>query len=467
MLNPGVVLNGRYRLEKHLATGGMSEVWRATDTTLGRTVAVKVLLPNLLSDPGFAARFRAEAMTLASLRHPGVVDIFDSGEERLSEGRRVLYLVMEYVAGEPLSRRIARVGRLDPRETLSLVAQAAEALHAAHGKGIVHRDVKPSNLLIKANGTVKLVDFGVARSAAASNLTGTNAIVGTALYMAPEQARGLPVSAATDVYALGAVAYHCLAGRPPFPGTNPVEVAVRHLNDVPAPLPADVPPAVAQVVKRALAKDPADRYPNAAALAADARAVLAGRPPAARRTKVAVREAPAARTRTLTTVGHRPALSRAGAAARRRAALVAAGMVVVAGLTGALAIAPDADAPTGRAPAPAAPSIAPSPEGRSEPAAGRGDPTPTSSPAGVSARPTRSSSPTPAPTTSRPAPRPTAPTTAPTPTTPPPEPAPSDTSSPPPPPTTDTPTAPTTPPEESEVVPIGNSAAGSAPPGQP
>lgn len=459
MLSPGLVLSGRYRLEKHLATGGMSEVWRATDTTLGRTVAVKILLPNLLSDAGFTARFRAEATTLASLRHPNVVDIYDSGEDELPGGRRVLYLVMEFVAGEPLSRRIARVGRLRPDETLSLIAQAAEALHAAHRKGIVHRDVKPSNLLITPKGTVKLLDFGVARSMAISSVTGTNAVVGTALYMAPEQARGQPVSAATDVYALGAVAYHCLAGRPPFPGSNPVEVALRHLNDVPEPLPADVPSSVAAVVERALAKDPAERYPDAATLAADIRTLLAGR---------RIRLSPAAsiggdttRTRTLTAVDHRPVTSRRPRATGRRvAAALAGGVVAVVGLAGALAITPHADAPTERAPAPAPATTEPTRK-LSEPVSGRGTSTPVGGQAGMSAPPTRSPSTSPSPTPTR-----TTRPSTPRPTTPPPStPASSSpaqpTTSPPPPPTAETsnPADPTTPPEGSpELVPIGNTA---------
>ncbi|WP_244933334.1 serine/threonine-protein kinase [Micromonospora tulbaghiae] len=280
MLSSDVVLSGRYRLDDRVATGGMGDVWRATDLVLGRPVAVKVLLPALASDPDFIARFRSEARIMASLRHPGVVQVFDCGEDDLPGGGRADYLVMEFVAGEPLSRRIEAAGQLEVVETMSIVAQVAQALHAAHGRGIVHRDVKPSNLLVQDDGTVVLVDFGVARSTNVTSITSTNAVPGTALYMAPEQAAGRPVSGATDVYALGAVAYCCLTGSPPFTGDNPLQVAVRHLDDEPPELPAEIPASVRELVSRALAKDPADRYPSAAAMADAARAARTDSPTA-------------------------------------------------------------------------------------------------------------------------------------------------------------------------------------------
>ncbi|MEH0936444.1 serine/threonine-protein kinase [Micromonospora psammae] len=274
MLSSEIVLSGRYRLDERVATGGMGDVWRATDMVLGRQVAVKVLLPALVSDPDFIARFRAEARIMAALRNPGIVQVFDCGEDQLPDGDRADYLVMEFVEGEPLSRRIEAAGHLDVTETMSVVAQAAQALHAAHAGGIVHRDVKPSNLLVQADGTVVLVDFGVARSTNVTSITSTNAVPGTALYMAPEQASGRPVSAATDIYALGAVAYCCLTGGPPFTGDNPLQVAVRHLDDEPPELPAEIPAAVRALVSRALAKDPADRFATGAEMAAAARAAL-------------------------------------------------------------------------------------------------------------------------------------------------------------------------------------------------
>ncbi|MEV0807677.1 serine/threonine-protein kinase [Micromonospora sp. NPDC050200] len=274
MLSSEVVLSGRYRLDERVATGGMGDVWRATDLVLGRQVAVKVLLPALVSDPDFIARFRAEARIMAALRHPGIVQVFDCGQDRLDDGGRADYLVMEFVEGEPLSRRIEAAGHLDAAETMSVVAQAAQALHAAHAGGIVHRDVKPSNLLVQEDGTVVLVDFGVARSTNVTSITSTNAVPGTALYMAPEQASGRPVSPATDIYALGAVAYCCLTGGPPFTGDNPLQVAVRHLDDEPPALPDDIPAPVHALVSRALTKDPADRFATGAEMAAAARAAL-------------------------------------------------------------------------------------------------------------------------------------------------------------------------------------------------
>ncbi|MET7374410.1 serine/threonine-protein kinase [Micromonospora arida] len=286
MLTRGVLLGDRYRLGERVATGGMGAVWRGTDVLLEREVAVKVLLPSLVADAEFTARFRAEARMLAALRHPGVVPVHDVGQAALDDGSQVDYLVMEYVEGEPLSARVRAVGRLDPATTMSVLAQAADALHTAHLAGIVHRDVKPGNLLVKADGRVVLVDFGIARSRDMAGLTAANMVLGTASYMSPEQATGQPVSYATDIYALGAVAYFCLAGQPPFHGDNPLAVALRHAQEDPAALPADTPPAVAAVVARALAKRPEDRFGSAAELAAaaaDARdATLASIPVSAR-----------------------------------------------------------------------------------------------------------------------------------------------------------------------------------------
>ncbi|SCL37793.1 serine/threonine protein kinase [Micromonospora rhizosphaerae] len=261
------MLSDRYLLSERIATGGMGAVWRCTDTLLGREVAVKVLLPSLVADPEFTTRFHGEARMMAALRHPGIVQVHDFGSATLADGSQVSYLVMEYVDGEPLLTWIRRAGHLDPASTMSVVAQAAQALHAAHGAGIVHRDVKPGNLLVKRDGRVVLVDFGIARSATMAGITAANMVLGTASYMSPEQAAGQPVSPATDVYALGAVAYYCLAGRPPFDGENPLQVALRHVQDEPAPLPPGTPPAVIEVVRRALAKSPADRFPGAAAMA--------------------------------------------------------------------------------------------------------------------------------------------------------------------------------------------------------
>jgi len=270
MLSPGVLLGGRYHLDERIASGGMGDVWRGTDEVLGRTVAIKVLLPALLEEPGFAERFRGEARTMATINHPGVVDIYDYGADQ-----SIMYLVMEYVEGDALSRTLSRVGRLTPARTMALVAQAADALQAAHDKGIVHRDVKPGNLLVRPNGTLVLTDFGIARSAMAAQLTAAGSVLGTASYLSPEQAAGSTASPASDVYSLGVVAYQCLAGHRPFEGENPLEIALKHVRETPRALPADTPPVVRQIVERAMSKDPAARWPTAATLAAVARQAAA------------------------------------------------------------------------------------------------------------------------------------------------------------------------------------------------
>src|SRR3954471_20476094 len=245
----------------------MGDVWRGTDVVLGRVIAVKVLRTAMLSDPEFAARFYGEARMMAAFRHPGVVEVYDYSAGDAGDEDQCAYLVMAFVDGEPLSARLKEQGQLAAGETMSIVAQAADALHAAHENGTVHRDVKPGNLIVKPNGTVILVDFGVARSAAVTSVTGLNAIVGTALYMAPEQVAKGNVSPATDIYALGAVAYHCVAGHPPFDGDNALQVALRHLDDKPEPLPAHVPPQVRELIARAMAKQPTDRFQSAAEFA--------------------------------------------------------------------------------------------------------------------------------------------------------------------------------------------------------
>src|SRR4051794_16577063 len=251
----------------------MGEVWRGDDLLLRRGVAIKVLLPTLTADAEFIARFRREARVMAALRHRGIVQVYDYGENAVVDGRRLDYLVMEFIDGTPLSKRIEAAGRLSVAETMTMVAQVADALQVAHEAGIVHRDVKPSNLLVRPGGALVLVDFGVARSTAMEGLTGTNVVLGSAHYMAPEQAEGKPVTAATDVYALGAVAYCCLTGRPPFVGENPLQVLTQLVLGEPPALPAEGPPQVAAVVMRAIAKDPARRFASASALAGAARGV--------------------------------------------------------------------------------------------------------------------------------------------------------------------------------------------------
>ncbi|MEV6929869.1 serine/threonine-protein kinase [Dactylosporangium sp. NPDC051485] len=268
VLQPGDVLGDRYRLDEFVASGGMGQVFRATDKTLTRTVAVKVLLPGHVSNAEFGRRFRSEARLMASIGHPGVVGVYDYGET--PEG--TLFLVMAFVNGRPLGELINEAGTLPVGRTLAIVAKAADALQAAHERGIIHRDVKPGNLLVGEKGAVTLVDFGVARSAEVTAVTKVNAVIGTALYMSPEQASGDPISPASDIYALGVVAYHCLTGTPPFTGNSPLEIAIKHLQDEPPPLPETVPAATRALVERAMNKDPKERYPTAAAMAAAARA---------------------------------------------------------------------------------------------------------------------------------------------------------------------------------------------------
>ncbi|MFD0576921.1 protein kinase domain-containing protein [Dactylosporangium darangshiense] len=270
MPSEGDLINERYRLDARIAAGGMGEVWRATDTLLGRSVAVKLLHDDRSGEREFQTRFHHEARSMAALRHPGIAAVYDYGGDGSGA-----FIVMAFIDGVALDRRIAEEGRLDAPTTMSVVAQAARALEAAHEAGIVHRDVKPGNLIVQPDGTVVLVDFGVARYAALASVTATNDVVGTALYIAPEQVSKRPTGPATDVYALGAVAYHCVAGHPPFMGDNPVAIAVHHLNDEPPPLPADVPAPVRDVITTAMDKQPSRRYPSAAAFAIAAEAAAA------------------------------------------------------------------------------------------------------------------------------------------------------------------------------------------------
>ncbi|SDI03532.1 serine/threonine protein kinase [Sinosporangium album] len=277
MVAQGTTLAGRYRLDTRLGAGGMGEVWRGEDTVLARTVAVKVLLPGRTDDPGFVARFQGEARAMATINHPGVVDVYDYGVTQVAGAGATAYLVMKFVDGEALDRLLARLGRIAPEPAMELIAQAASALQAVHDQGIVHRDVKPGNLMVRSDGTLVLTDFGIARSDSASRLTDAGMVLGTAAYCAPEQAEGAPVTEMVDIYALGVVAYECLAGHRPFDGDTPVTIALKHIREDPPPLPADIPPAVRRLVGQALSKDPARRFPTAAAMsAASSAAALPG-----------------------------------------------------------------------------------------------------------------------------------------------------------------------------------------------
>jgi eukaryotic-like serine/threonine-protein kinase len=271
-------LGGRYALHSLLATGGMGQVWRASDVLLDRLVAVKVLRSEYTGDPTFLARFRAEAQHTARLVHPNIAALHDYGEVVAADGECLAYLVMELVEGEPLSALLTRCGRLDPQRTLDIVRQTAAALAVAHAAGVVHRDVKPGNVLVGWDGVVKITDFGIAWSASSVPLTRTGQVVGTAHYLSPEQAEGGKAGPASDVYALGAITYECLAGRRAFDGESPVQIALAQIRDEPEPLPDDVPEPMRTLVARAMVKDPALRFPDGAAFRAAADSVRAGRP---------------------------------------------------------------------------------------------------------------------------------------------------------------------------------------------
>ena len=273
----GRILDGRYRLGSLLGVGGMARVYLASDRVLERQVAVKVLSPPYAQDPVFVERFRREARSAASLSHPNIVAVFDSGSDAGEH-----YLVMEYVAGQSLAELLADQGRLAPRRAAELGVEVCAALAAAHAQGLVHRDVKPANVLVGAEGRVKVADFGIVKAAATVTLTGNGTVLGTAAYLSPEQAQGGPVDARSDLYSLGCVLYELVTGAPPFGSgadSSPVAVATRHLHQPPEPPSAHNPQVDASldaVVLTALAKDPARRYQSASELQAALERVLAG-----------------------------------------------------------------------------------------------------------------------------------------------------------------------------------------------
>ena len=267
----GVTFGGRYELDSRIAIGGMGEVWEATDHVIGRTVAIKILKDEYMGDPGFLERFRAEARHAALVNHEGIASVFDYGEEAGSA-----FLVMELVPGEALSTILERDGSLSTDKTLDIVAQTSAALQAAHAAGLVHRDIKPGNLLITPDGRVKITDFGIARIADQVPLTATGQVMGTVQYLSPEQASGHPASPATDTYSLGIVAYECLAGKRPFTGESQVAIAMAQINEQAAPLPPTVAVPVQNLVMAMIAKKPDERPASAAAVARAATALRRG-----------------------------------------------------------------------------------------------------------------------------------------------------------------------------------------------
>ncbi|MGI5126635.1 protein kinase domain-containing protein [Pseudonocardia sp. CA-107938] len=275
VLAAGQKIAGRYLLERRIAVGGMGEVWEASDTRLGRSVAVKVLRPELSDDPEFLHRFRIEARTVASLDNPGIAAVHDYGEDEGPNGKPTAYLVMELVRGEPLSTLIAR-GPIPADETLRIVEEAAWALQAAHERGFVHRDVKPGNILVRTDGTIKLTDFGIAKAADAVPVTRSGMVMGTAHYIAPEQASGAEAGPAGDVYSLGIVGYECLAGHRPFRADSAVAVAMMQVRNEPPPLPTSVPRAARELIESVLVKDPTQRYSSGGEFASAVAAVRRG-----------------------------------------------------------------------------------------------------------------------------------------------------------------------------------------------
>ncbi|MEH6381525.1 MAG: Stk1 family PASTA domain-containing Ser/Thr kinase [Dietzia cercidiphylli] len=279
------LLAGRYEIGEVLGFGGMSEVHRGRDTVLGRDVAVKIMRPELARDETFYQRFRREAQNSASLNHPSIVAIYDTGEERTADGA-LPYIVMELVEGDTIRDIVKMDGPLEVERALGVMADVCGALDFSHKKGIIHRDVKPANIMISRDGAVKVMDFGIARavSDASSTLTNTSSVLGTAQYLSPEQARGETVDARSDLYSAGCVLYEMVAGAPPFTGESPVAVAYQHVRESPQP-PSAINPEIGRyvdaVVMQAMAKNPENRYDTAGDMRTDLLAVLSGGRPAA------------------------------------------------------------------------------------------------------------------------------------------------------------------------------------------
>ncbi|MEV5335240.1 Stk1 family PASTA domain-containing Ser/Thr kinase [Streptomyces werraensis] len=278
-------LGGRYELGQVLGRGGMAEVYLAHDTRLGRTVAVKTLRADLARDPSFQARFRREAQSAASLNHPAIVAVYDTGEDYI-DGVSIPYIVMEYVDGSTLRELLHSGRKLLPERTLEMTIGILQALEYSHRAGIVHRDIKPANVMLTRNGQVKVMDFGIARAMGDSGMTMTQtaAVIGTAQYLSPEQAKGEQVDARSDLYSTGCLLYELLTVRPPFVGDSPVAVAYQHVREEPQPpsvFDPEITPEMDAIVLKALVKDPDYRYQSADEMRADIEACLDGQPVAA------------------------------------------------------------------------------------------------------------------------------------------------------------------------------------------
>ena len=271
------VFSNRYEIQRGIARGGMAEVYLARDQLLDRPVAVKVLFAEYARDPSFVERFRREAQSAANLNHPNIVAIYDWGQEH-----GTYFIVMEYVRGRSLRDVVQVNGPFSARRTAEIGAEIAGALEFAHRNGVVHRDVKPGNVLITADGDIKVTDFGIARAGTSEALTQTGAVMGTAAYFSPEQAQGFAVDGRSDVYSLGVVLYEMVTGTPPFAGESPVAVAYKHVREEPEPPAArapDLPPDLEQIILTAMAKDPDSRYQTADELRTDLLRFVRGQPP--------------------------------------------------------------------------------------------------------------------------------------------------------------------------------------------
>mgnify|MGYP000387826779 FL=1 len=266
------VYGSRYRLIKRIAIGGMGEVWEAKDEVILRNVAIKILKPEYTGDPGFLERFRTEARHAAKVNHEGIADVYDYGEDSGNA-----FLVMELVPGESLATILEKEKSLAPNRVLEIVAQTARALHEAHSAGLVHRDIKPGNLLITPTGEVKITDFGIARVADQVSLTATGQVMGTVQYLAPEQATGKPATPATDVYSLGVVAYEAISGKRPFSGETQMAIALAQINEPPPPLDESIDEAIRTLILDCLQKRPSERIGSALELAQRAEELL-GKP---------------------------------------------------------------------------------------------------------------------------------------------------------------------------------------------
>ncbi len=283
MTAPPRLLGGRYQVGELLGYGGMAEVHRGRDLRLGRDVAIKMLRTDLARDATFQERFRREAQNSAALNHPAIVAVYDTGEEISAAGEKQPFIVMEFVNGQTLKEVLAQEQRIQPRRALEMIADICAALEFSHRHGIIHRDIKPGNVMITQNGQVKVMDFGIARALAsgATTMTQTSAVIGTAQYLSPEQARGESVDARSDVYAAGCVLFELLVGHPPFVGDSPVSVAYQHVREdpkAPSDINHEISPDVDAIVLKALAKNPLNRYQSAQEMRADALRAVAGRP---------------------------------------------------------------------------------------------------------------------------------------------------------------------------------------------